>query len=95
VSPDRKRLHDLLANGARTASSVARELGLRRRDIDDELRHVIRSAEAAGEHIEVVPARCKDCGFVFGADRLRKPGRCPECRGSRILEPLIRIVESD
>jgi transcriptional regulator len=90
--PDRRSLLNLLAAGPRTASSLARELGIDRHDIDDELRHAIRSALAAGGRVEVEPARCKACGFVFDPGRLTRPGRCPSCRGSRIFEPLLRIA---
>jgi predicted Zn-ribbon and HTH transcriptional regulator len=90
----RRDLLAVLRAGPRTASSLARELGLERRDIEGELRHVLRSARAAGESIAIEPARCKTCGFVFDGDRLTKPGRCPECRGSRIYEPLISITTS-
>jgi len=72
----------------RTASSLARELGLTRGDIEEDLRHAIRSARAAGERVTIEPARCKQCGFLFDAE---KSGKCPECRGTRIYEPLISI----
>ncbi len=87
----RKDLIALLAGGPRTASSLARELGIGRRDIEDDLRHAIRSAEAAGHVVVVEPARCKGCGFVFDRSTLTKPGRCPSCKGSRLFEPLLRI----
>jgi transcriptional regulator len=87
----RKQLLDVLTAQPRTASSLARELGVDRRDIEDDLRHLIRSAKAAGHTVIVEPARCKTCGFVFGEEKLSKPGKCPECRGSRIFEPLVRI----
>jgi transcriptional regulator len=87
----RRDLVALLTTGPRTASSLARELGLHRGDMEDELRHVIRSAQAAGHRLAVEPARCKDCGFVFGEDRLTKPGRCPVCKGGRVFEPLLRV----
>jgi len=77
----------------RSASSVARDMGLRRGEIEDDLRHALRSAAAAGHRIEIIPARCKDCGFTFGTDRLLKPGRCPACKGSRLFEALMRIAE--
>jgi predicted Zn-ribbon and HTH transcriptional regulator len=86
----RKTLLDMLVT-PRTASSLARELGLRRGEIDDDLRHLIRSARAAGHRVVVEPARCKSCGFTFGEDRLTKPGRCPECRSNWLFEPLLRI----
>ena len=87
----RKNLIELLSNEPRSASSIAREMGLRRGDVEADLRHALRSAAAAGHTIEIIPARCKDCGFTFGEDRLVKPGRCPSCRGSRLFEPLIRV----
>lgn len=87
----RRHLIDLLSDEPRSVSSVARELGLRRGDIEDDLRHALRSAMAAGHRIEIIPARCKDCGFVFADDRLVKPGRCPSCKGTRLFEPLLRI----
>jgi hypothetical protein len=86
----RRQLRDVLRE-PRTVSSLARELGLRRQDMEEDLRHAIRSARTAGEEIHVEPARCKQCGFVFDSDRLTKPGKCPECRGTRIFEPLVSI----
>jgi transcriptional regulator len=90
----RRQLIDLLSEAPRSASSIAREMGLRRDDVEEDLRHALRSAVAAGQRIEVIPARCKDCRFVFGEDRLTKPGRCPSCKGSRLFEPQIRIRPS-
>jgi transcriptional regulator len=87
----RKDLIEMLAVTPRTASSLARELKLDRKDIEDDLRHMVRSARAAGHRVRVEPAWCKTCGFVFDDDRLTRPGKCPSCRGSRILEPLIGI----
>jgi transcriptional regulator len=87
----RRQLIELLTDAPRSASSIAREMGLRRGEIEDELRHALRSAIAAGHRIEVIPARCKDCDFVFGEDRLTKPSRCPSCKGSRLFEPQISV----
>jgi predicted Zn-ribbon and HTH transcriptional regulator len=89
--PNRRDIRDVLAAGPRTPSSLARELGIGRHDIEEELRHVMRSAEAAGVRLEVEPARCRSCGFVFDSDRLTKPGRCPVCRSSRLFEPRLRV----
>ena len=81
----------LLSAGPRTASSLARELGLARGGMEDDLRHVIRSAQAAGHTVIVEPARCKRCGFTFDETTLSKPGKCPACRGTRVFEPRVRI----
>ena len=90
----RRQLIELLSHEPRSVSSLARELGLRRGDVDEDLRHAVRSAMSAGHLVEVIPARCKDCGFMFGPERLSKPGRCPSCKGSRLFEPLIRLADS-
>lgn len=82
---------DVLAREPRSVSSLARELGLSRGDVEDALRHMIRSARAAGHRIVVVPARCRPCGFVFDQEKLTKPGKCPSCRQSRIFEPQIGL----
>jgi predicted Zn-ribbon and HTH transcriptional regulator len=86
----RKELVDMLAT-PRTASSLARELGLKRGDVEEELVHAIRSARAAGHAIVVEPAKCRKCGYTFDAGTLSKPGKCPECRSTWLYEPLISI----
>lgn len=86
----RRQLIELLSSEPRSVSSLARELGVTRGDLEDDLRHALRSARAAGCQIDVLPARCKACGFVFDAEKLRKPSRCPECRATRLFEPMIR-----
>ena len=88
----RRDLVKILSAQPRSVSSIARELGLDRRDVEDDLRHAIRSAEAAGHTVVVEPARCKQCGFVFGEDRLMKPGKCPACKGTRLYEAQISIL---
>ena len=87
----RRDLIAVLSHEPRSVSWVARELGLRRGDVEDDLRHALRSARAAGHHVEIVPARCKACEFVFSSDKLARPGRCPNCKGTRLFEALIRI----
>jgi transcriptional regulator len=89
----RRQLIELLSREPRTVSWLTREMGLRRGEIEEDLRHALRSAAAAGHRIEVIPARCKDCDFTFAPDRLAKPGRCPVCKGSRLYEALIRIQD--
>jgi transcriptional regulator len=66
-------------------------MGASRGDMEDDLRHAIRSARAQGHEVQVIPARCKACDFVFGEDKLSKPSRCPACKGTRLFEPMIRV----
>ena len=62
-------------------------------DVDDDFRHLIRSARAAGHQVVIEPARCRTCGFMFGEDKLSKPGKCPSCRGTRIYEAQVSVSE--
>ena len=87
----RKHLIELLAEEPRSVSWLARELGLSRGDVADDLRHMVRSARAAGHRVVILPARCRSCDFTFGDAKLAKPGKCPSCKGSRILEAQISI----
>ena len=87
----RKDLVTLLIDEPRSVSRLARELGLKRGEVEDDLGHALRSAKAAGRQILVVPARCRSCGFTFDEEKLSKPGKCPACRGTRLYEPQISI----
>jgi transcriptional regulator len=87
----RKDFVRLLSAEPRSVSSLARDLGLRRGDVEDHLRHALQSARAAGHAIVVLPARCKACGFTFDERKLTKPGKCPACRGTRLFESQIGI----
>ena len=53
----RKDLIQLLSEQPRSVSSLARELGLKRGDVEDDLRHAIRSARAASHRVAILPAQ--------------------------------------
>ena len=88
----RKELLDILSTTPRSVSSLARELGLKRGDLEEDLRHAIRSARTAGHQIVIEPARCRSCGFTFSEERLSKPGKCPTCKSTWLYEAQIRVV---
>ena len=91
----RKQLIDLLSTEPRSVSRIARELGINRKDAAHDLEHALRSAQSAGHRVVIEPAACRSCGFVFDTRKLTKPGKCPQCRGTRVLEAQIRIDRSD
>jgi predicted Zn-ribbon and HTH transcriptional regulator len=87
----RKNLVEVLIGQPRSVSWIARELGAQRGVVEEELRHMIRSARAAGYRVVIAPARCRTCGFTFSDDKLSKPGKCPACRGTWLFDALIHI----
>ena len=89
----RKGLIGMLRDHPLSIDEMARTLGLSSKDLEDDLRHLIRSLHNGPYRIVQVPATCRKCGFAFKKDKLRKPGKCPRCNGTWISEPLIGIEE--
>lgn len=80
----------------RTRLSVAELsalVGATERDVVDHLTHIERSVEGRpGARFVVDPPRCLACGFDFeGRTRARRPGKCPQCRATRISYPSFSI----
>jgi predicted Zn-ribbon and HTH transcriptional regulator len=83
-----------LEQGSRSAGEISREVRISEREVYDHLEHIRKTAGKAGKHLIITPAECRKCGFVFTKrERLRKPGRCPLCRGESIQEALFSIGE--
>lgn len=90
----RQTLAELLRMGPWGFEELRRELQLTVRLLEDELRHVERSARGAGSKLRIEPASCGDCGFLFrdrAARHLHPPGRCPRCKGARIAGPRFQL----
>ena len=82
-----------LERGPRSAGDISREVRISEREVYDHLEHIRKTASRAANHLVIKPAECRKCGFVFSKrERLRKPGRCPLCRGESIQEALFSIV---
>jgi len=94
VRTARQQLRGLLRREALSFEALRALVGLPVRRLEEELRHVERSARGRGERLVVVPARCLACDFVFRdreARHLHAPGRCPRCRSERIADPTFRL----
>ncbi len=71
-----------------TAKDLGQAARMRERDVPEHLEHLARSLKAEGLRLEVEPARCVACEFVFrDRSRLTAPGQCPECRSPRVAPP--------
>ncbi len=91
----RREMLEALGEGPRSAKELSAEVRLPERDVYEHLEHLRRSVSTSGQRFVVTPAECKKCGFVFSKrERLKKPGKCPVCRGESIHEPLFSIEES-
>ena len=83
----RKDLLEMLRSAPRSVADNAAQLELEPRAVEDDLRHLLKSVRHTGYWVTITPARCRHCGFIFNADKLHKPGKCPLCRGTRHNTP--------
>ena len=87
----RKDLVSLLEGNTMGVMEISQLLATSMKDVEDDLRHLMKSLKHSEYRLVVTPARCRKCGFKFNKDKLHKPGKCPRCHGTWIQEPLFTI----
>lgn len=84
----RDRLYHVLREGPQTIRELSILIGASQKDLLDHLEHLKRSLARDEERLVVYPSYCLACRFEFEErKRLAKPGRCPECKSTRIALP--------
>lgn len=88
----RHAIIDLLRERTISAMEISAEVHIPEKEVYGHLEHIRQSIHAGGAVLQVTPAECRKCGFVFAKrDRLTPPSRCPVCRHEAIFEPLFAI----
>ena len=87
----RKGLITLLEDNPLSLKDIAVLLEMTPRDVEDDLRHLIKSLRHSEYRLCITPAHCRKCGFTFQKEKLHKPGKCPHCHETWIQEPLLEI----
>lgn len=83
-----------LLQGPCSARDLSASVGISEREVQGHLEHIRKSIALSGQHLVLTPAECKKCGFVFAKrEKLKRPGKCPVCKGESIREPLYEIEE--
>ena len=81
-----------LINGPASARDLSAAARIPEREVQDHLEHIRKSLATSDRHLVVMPAECKKCGFVFAKrEKLKRPSKCPVCKGESIQEPLFAI----
>ncbi len=84
---------DILEEEILGVRELSQYLQITEKEVYNHLEQIERGLKASGKKLQVEPARCLSCGFVF-EDRTRKkaPGKCPVCRKTRIDRPRFTIA---
>lgn len=82
----RQALHEALRLGPYNALELSQIVGITEKDVIVHLQHLARSLKQTAERLEIEPAHCIACNFIFRKrDRLTRPGACPVCGERRIV----------
>ena len=91
----RKNLIGMLLNRPLTLTQIARIADESPKDVEDDLKHLLKSLKHTEYTVSVEPAQCRKCGFQFSNEKLGKPSKCPECHGTWLTEPRITIQQPE
>jgi len=93
VTTLRQAMKELLAEQSYSSLELSQLLSQSEKEVVDHLTHLAR-APGPGRRFQIIPAVCKNCGFVFRKrDRLTRPSRCPLCQQQSISRPRFALVE--
>jgi len=101
VSPERKDtlrqgIISVIEGNTLSAKEISTAIGIPEKDVYEHLEHIQRTMNRQGRYLSVTSAECKKCGFVFKKrEKLKKPSRCPVCKGESIYEPLFEIITTE
>jgi predicted Zn-ribbon and HTH transcriptional regulator len=88
----RKYITTLLEEATFSAKDLSQFTRIPEKDVCDHLEHVRKTLNKNNRHLEIIPAQCEKCGFIYKKrDRFSKPGKCPLCHSSLIYPPRFHI----
>ena len=92
----REKIVDLLSeNEDMTLQEMADLTNFAVKTIANDLDSVRKSIKSENKRIEVNPATCMGCNYIFsGRNRISDPSKCPECHSERIAPQKFRIVSN-
>ncbi len=65
MSTIRQEIMALLSEGEYGAKSISKILRIREKEVFEHLEHIGRSVKSQYRKLNVIPARCLECGFIF------------------------------
>lgn len=91
----REKIVELLKNEDMTLQEMADLTNSAVKTIANDMDSVRKSIKSENKRIEVNPATCVGCNYIFsGRNRISDPSKCPECHSERISPQRFRIVSN-
>jgi predicted Zn-ribbon and HTH transcriptional regulator len=88
----RRQLIRYLEEDSHGVRELSQTLHQSEKEIYEHLVHVEKTLRSEGKRLVMEPSICLQCGFVFAKrTRTAPPGRCPQCKKTRIRRPRYRI----
>jgi len=88
----RQELAELLKEKTLDAKAISKLLSIREKEVFAHLAHIARTIGTEGHRLRINPCQCLACGFTFKKrQRFSRPGKCPQCRQTRIRPATYRI----
>ncbi|MCK5426395.1 MAG: transcriptional regulator [Thermodesulfovibrionia bacterium] len=88
----RQQIHSILGGQTLSAKEISAHVSVSEKEVYEHLDHIQKTVNKSGFTLIITPAECRKCGFVFRKrEKMKKPGKCPVCRGELIKEPLFSI----
>lgn len=82
----------LLSDKGVSAQEISSAVSLPEKEVYHHLAHIRRSLHATGAVLEITPAVCRRCGFIYAKrEKMTPPGKCPVCRNEAISDPLFSL----
>src|SRR5262249_23730564 len=84
----------LLLDNPLRLSEIARLYDVPLKEVLDDVKHLRKTLKQSAYRLDVTPAECRKCGFVFFTEKVSKPSKCPQCWSTWLEEPMVQIIET-
>jgi predicted Zn-ribbon and HTH transcriptional regulator len=86
----RKGLITLLRDNPMVLAEIARLMEMTQKDVEDDLRHLMKSLKHSEFQLIITPAKCRKCGFKFNKKNYTSRVSVPNVMVRGLVNPCLR-----